>query len=109
MTTTLNQLAAGTITGTQAVYTASGVNARIDACAITNNSGAAATISLWVTAGGSPSDHSLILKDFSISAGQTKKSFEVALQVVKDGASLYAKASVDGVLTLVVSGVEQTV
>lgn len=111
MTITLKRLATATVSGSVAApqYSAIGVSAQIDACAITNNSsGTAATITLWITGGGSPSDQNIILKDFSIPAGTTKKSYEVAGQVVPDGASLYARASVDGVLTLVCSGREQS-
>jgi hypothetical protein len=111
MTITLKQLAAATAgTAAAAVYTASDVNTQIDACAITNNStDTVATISLWITGGGSPGDQNVILKNFSIPVGSTKKSYEVAGQVVPAGASLYAKASAAGVLTLVCSGREQTV
>lgn len=111
MAITLKQLANGTTTTTTtAVYTASSANAQIDACAITNNSAdTAATVTLWITGGGGPSDQNIILKDFSIPAGTTKKSYEVAGQVIPNGASLYAKASADNVLTLVCSGREQAV
>jgi hypothetical protein len=107
MAVRLKRLATGTVTGTATMYAPSGYSAQIDACAMTNNSGSDVTISLWTSSGGAPGQENIILKDFTVPAGLTRKAYEVGSQVIEDGMAFYAKASVDGVITLVVSGREQ--
>ena len=88
-------------------FSASGFSLQADAFTFCNTSGSDVTVSMWITQGGAPSDASLILINFPVTAGATKAAFDLRGHVLEDGMQLYAKASVAGVVTLAVSGRKQ--
>lgn len=90
-------------------YTASGVDAQLDAVTLSNVHTAAVTVSLWTPSGGGPSDGDLILKDESVAAGASVTVPSLRGHVIQDGMQLWAVASIANVVTLVVSGRTKTV
>lgn len=98
-TTTVNSAAT-------VAYTADSVSARIDAITLTNDSGSAVTVSIWLPAGGNPSAANRVLKDKSIGAGLSYVVKEAVPHTLEDGHTLVASASTGGVVALVASGIE---
>jgi hypothetical protein len=110
MAVTFKRLATGQLTTTaDPQYTATGVNAQIDAISVTNNHTSAVSVSIWGGTGGSAADANILIKAREVAAGASVAVYEAAGQVIPDGGSLFASASVAGVVTLVASGREQTV
>lgn len=110
MAITLKRFATAQIADTaEGYYTPAGVNAQIDAVTLTNTSGSAVTVSLWTTLGGAPTNQNIILKDYTVGSSQSTTVASLRGHVIEDGNTLYAQASVAGVVTMVVSGREQTV
>ena len=107
MAATLKRLVSSTIAASAAaLYTATDANARIQAMTLTNTDGSARTVSIWLTSGGGAGNTNIILKDKSIAAGGSYTAREAINQVIPDGASIFASASVANVVTMVASGVE---
>lgn len=86
------------------IYTpASGTNAWLDGLTLTNTSAATVTVELWrgsATAGGSA------LKEKSLASYVSYPVKELVGQWVKDGQSIYGRASVDSVVACVMSARE---
>lgn len=111
MAIVMKQLAGGTITNAAATYytAAAAVKARIDAFTVTNYSGSAATITIWlVPSGGSAADTNIIVKTRSIAAGASGRILEAIGQTLEGGGTLQMQASANSAITVAVSGVEQT-
>lgn len=108
MAVTLKRLAA-TLLGTSAtqVYPASSANAQIDACTLTNHSGSAVTVNIWI-GGAAADDSNAVVKTRSVPATDSILVREMLGQVVPDGGALFASASTAGVVALVVGGREQS-
>ena len=110
MGVTLKRLATAALSDSaQPVYSPSGVNAQVDACAMTNNTDVAQTVDLWVTAGGGPTAETIVLKSFKVDPAATSRAWSMGGQVIESGSTVYARASAPGAVILVMSGREQTV
>jgi hypothetical protein len=110
MALTLTRLGASLLsTSAAAVYAASGVNTQIDGCTLTNTSGSSVTVSMWL-GGDAAVDSNKVLDTWSLAANERYGPVrQVVGHVVPDGGSLFASASVAGVVACVVSGREQAV
>lgn len=97
-------------TSAAAQYTAgSGVRTQVQACTITNNDSAARTVSIWlVPSGGAAGDTNLILKDKALNVGQSYIVREALNHWIEPGGAIYASASENSAISMVVSGVEYT-
>jgi hypothetical protein len=90
-------------------YTATGVKARVDSCALTNTTGGAITASLYlVPSGGSAGVTNCVLSGKSLAAGETFVPPGIIGQWLHDGGTIQALASAATSITLVASGVEYT-
>lgn len=109
MATTPKRLVAGSQIAASATtyYTATNVKARIDACAVTNTTGGAITVTIHlVPSGGSASASNCVCSAISVAAGATFIPSGVIGQWLESGGTLQALASSATSLTLVASGVE---
>lgn len=90
-------------------YTASDGKTRIDACALTNTTAGAVTVTMYlVPSGGSASASNCILSARSIPAGTTFNVTSAIGQWLDTGGTLQALASSATSVTLVASGVVYT-
>lgn len=90
-------------------YTATGVKARIDSCALTNTTAGAITATVHlVPSGGSAAASNCILSAKSINAGDTYIVPGAIGQWLEDGGTIQALAGSAASITLVASGVEYT-
>lgn len=90
-------------------YTATNVKARIDSCALTNTTGGAITVTMYlVPSGGTADATNTVLSAYSVAAGQTYVPPGVVGQWLEEGGTLQALASSATSVTLVASGVEWT-
>lgn len=111
MAVTPKRLVAGSQLTTSAAtyYTATNCKARIDACAVTNTSAGAITVTLYlVPPAGTAGASNCIASATSIAAGATYVPPGAIGQWLESGGTLQALASATTSLTLVASGVEYT-
>lgn len=85
------------------------VSSQLDAVTLSNVSGVDVSVSLWTPSGGGPGDANLVLKDFSVTAGQTLEAYQMRGHVLEAGMEIYGVASTAGVVSLSVSGRTKTV
>lgn len=100
-------LGGGTLTNAAAAYvTASGTSTLIIKKAVfTNTDTVARTITVHrVPSGGSATTANMVLKEVSLSAGQTYDATSLGNMVLTSGATLQALASTGSVVNLFVSG-----
>lgn len=97
-------------TSVTTVYTvAASTTARIDAMALTNNGALAATVSIWlVSSGGGASATTCVMSAQSIAPGQTVLVKGAIGQVLRQGGTIQAQASVASLVSIYASGVEIT-
>ena len=110
MAVTFKQLASGLVSDAIApVYPApAGTNTQIDAATLTNNSGTDVEVTIWI-GGEAVADSNKVLNARLIPANTSIGPLrELVGQVVPDGGSLFAMASIAGVVALVMSGREQS-
>jgi hypothetical protein len=111
MTVLLKNLYTGHITtSTTPLYTAPDTaSARIMGATLWNASTDQEQYSFWRVTGGSPSDANVLAENHLIAASDNLTVDVLSELVLEPGQALYAKASSDSVLTLALSGIEQTV
>lgn len=110
MALTLTRLGATLLsTSASAVYLATEVNTQIDGCTLTNTSASSVTVSMWL-GDAAAADSNILLNAWELDANESYGPVrQVVGHVVPDGGSLFASASVAGVVACVVSGREQAV
>jgi hypothetical protein len=111
MTMTPRQLVTAQLATTiAAIYTApTGTKAVTKRAILTNTTGSAATVLVHIVAsGGSVTDGNMALNQVSVPAGETLIASELEGQVIEEGGSIQAQASVSGTITAIISGVEIT-
>lgn len=111
MAVTPKRLVAGSQIAASATtyYTATNCKTRIDACAVTNTTVGAVTVTLHLVAsGGSASASNCVCSAVSVAAGATLIPPGMIGQWIENGGTLQALASAATSLTLVASGVEFT-
>lgn len=111
MTMTPKRLVAGSQIANSATtyYTATNVKARIEACALTNTTAGAITVTMHlVPSGDSATASNCVLSAVSIPAGATYVPPGVIGQWLESGGTLQALASAATSVTLVASGTEWT-
>lgn len=93
-----------------ALYTApAAVRTRIDAFAVVNTTGAAATFNVWlVTAGDVAGPANTLVASRSIAAGSSARVLEAIGQWLESGDAIFAQASAGATITAHLSGLEQT-
>lgn len=90
-------------------YTSTSLTTRIDKLSVTNTTGGAVTVTIYlITVGGSASAANTITYQKSINAGQTWNCPDVVGQVLKNGDFIQALASANASLTIMASGVQIT-
>lgn len=90
-------------------YTSSSLTTRIDKFSVTNTTGGAVTITIYIVpSGGSASASNTITYQRSVNAGQTWNCPDVVGQVMKSGDFIQALASAGASLTVMASGVQIT-
>ena len=111
MTVSLKNLFTGHIgTAVTEVYAApTDTAARVMGASLWNSSTGQETYSFWrVSDGGSPSDANVLADGHLIAASDNLTVDVLSELVLEAGQKLYASASADSVLTLALSGIEQS-
>lgn len=107
MTTTSKRLCTISLSGAASDLIApTGAKNVIQAATLTNTSGSAVAVTLWLPAGGAAGATNLVLSAKSVAAGASYIVQEILGQTIEAGAALQGLASVAGVVTLVCSGLE---
>jgi hypothetical protein len=104
MAVTLKRLVTAMFTTSPAVMFPADLPTQIDAMTLVNNSGADVTVDVWLTTGGGATDASRVLRQHSIGPFGSYKVSGALGQVLEDGATIIAAASVDNVVNMVASG-----
>lgn len=96
------QLTASTAT----YYTSTSLKTRIDKLTITNPTGTARTVTIYlVPSGGTAGDSNTLTSAKTVAAGETWNCPDVVGHVLEDGGTLQAGASAATALTIAASGV----
>lgn len=90
-------------------YTATNVQARIDACTLCNTTAGAITVTIYIVpSGGSAAASNTVLSSYSLAAGQTYVVSGAIGQWIEDGGTFKALASAATSVTLLLSVMEFT-
>jgi len=110
MTVTVKRFSPSTsqlTTSASTIYTATGLRAQVLAATVTNTSGGAVSVTIYLVPNGqSAGDANTLVKARSLNAGESYKVIELVGQAMNAGDTIQALASANTAISMMVGGAE---